>query len=382
MTVTEREIAATALAPPGSRAYDAPEVSIVVPTLNEALNIEPIYHAVARALDGHAWELIFVDDDSRDGTVEAARRIAAHDRRVRCIRRIGRRGLSGAVTEGILASSAFAVAVMDADMQHDESLLPKMLAKLKDGADLAVGSRNTDGGSAGEGLSRARKAGSDVATWAAQKLLGVTLSDPMSGFFMIRREEADRIAPKLSTQGFKILLDIIASSPKPLRIVEIPFEFRKRLHGESKLDSRVVAEYAGLLVAKSSGDLVSARFLSFAMVGASGLLVHMAALAGALDLLRLPFDGAQLAAAVTAMTWNFVLNNWLTYADRRLTGWRFVTGLMSFYLVCSIGAVANVGVASWVYGNQPTWWLAGIAGAIMGAVFNYSASAAFTWRKR
>lgn len=359
-----------------------PEVSIVVPTLNEAENIEPVYRAVAAALEGHAWELIFVDDDSADRTVEVARQLGLRDPRVRCIRRIGRRGLSGAAAEGILSSSAFAVAVMDADLQHDETLLPQMLAALHGGADLVVGTRHAEGGSAAEGFSRRRKAASDLAATVARLLLGVPLSDPMSGYFMIRRAEADRIAPKLSTQGFKILLDLIASSDRPLEIVELPYQFRKRQFGVSKLDARVISEYAGLLVAKLSGDLVSTRFVSFALVGASGLFVHMAALAGALDGLRLSFDWSQLFAAVVAMTWNFFLNNWLTYRDRRLAGWEVLKGLLSFYAVCSIGAVANVGVASWVYGNATTWWLAGLAGALMGAVFNYSASAAFTWRTR
>ncbi|MDX2307045.1 MAG: glycosyltransferase family 2 protein [Hyphomicrobium sp.] len=384
MTSLDRDIAAVSSHGPsaGLASGSAPDVSVVVPTLNEAGNIVPVTEAVRKALAGYNWEIIFVDDDSKDGTADAARRVGAADPRVRCIRRIGRRGLSGAAIEGILASSAFAVAVMDADMQHDETLLPDMLEQIRAGADLVVGTRNAEGGSAGDGLSQNRKAASDLATWAAQRLLGVSLSDPMSGFFMIRRETADRVAPKLSTQGFKILLDLIASSDEPLKIVERPYQFRKRLHGASKLDSRVVAEYAGLLISKASGDLVSARFLSFAMVGASGLFVHMAALAGALDVLKLGFDFAQLFAAVVAMTWNFILNNWLTYRDRRLKGLDFVTGLLSFYAVCSVGAVANVGVASWVYGQDATWWLAGIAGALMGAVFNYSASAAFTWRAK
>ncbi len=358
-----------------------PELTIVVPTLNEAPNIEPLYRALSAALEGVDWEVIFVDDNSGDSTVVEVRRLAAMDRRVRCLRRLGRRGLSGAVVEGMLSSSAFAVAVIDADMQHDETLLPRMLESLRTGHDLVVGSRHVAGGQSASGFSALRGQGSVVANRLARAVLGVEISDPMSGFFMVRRSVAENVAPRLSSQGFKVLLDLIASSQHPLRIAEMPYVFRRRLHGTSKLDAAVVGDFLGLLVAKASGDLISIRFLMFALVGATGLIVHLLALKAGLDVFALRFDAAQLSAALLAMCWNFGLNNALTYRDRRLKGWDAVRGLISFCAVCTIGAIANVGVASWVYGNEPVWWLAGAAGALMGAVFNYSASAAFTWRR-
>jgi dolichol-phosphate mannosyltransferase len=335
---------------------------------------------LSRALDGIAWEVIFVDDDSPDGTADAVRQIARTDPRVRCIRRIGRRGLAGACIEGMLASSANAVAVMDGDLQHDETLLPAMLTKLSSGdVDLVIGSRFVDGGSADQGFSRTRQRGSAAATVLAQKLFGVTLSDPMSGFFMMDRRAFEAVAPKLSTRGFKILLDILASSRGSLRVAELPFVFGARQHGESKLDNMVVLEYLGLILAKLSGDRISIRFVLFALVGATGLVVHLFALNRALAF-GLNFDMAQMAAAVTAMTWNFFLNNQLTYRDKRLKGAALLMGLVTFYLVCSVGMIANVGVANWVYGAQPLWWFAGTAGAIMGVVFNYAASSVLTWR--
>ncbi|CUA94656.1 glycosyltransferase [Pannonibacter indicus] len=360
----------------------APELTVVLPTYNERGNVPLVISALRKALEGVAWEVIFVDDNSPDGTAAAARAIAAKDPRIRVIRRVGRRGLSGACVEGMLASSAPFVAVMDADMQHDETLLPRMLAALRSGeVDLAVASRKVEGGDIGEGLSAIRKAGSNFANALARKLLKVTLSDPMSGFFMLRREVVDELAPRLSAQGFKILLDIVASGEGRLRIRELPFVFRERQEGESKLDTLVTLDYLGLLVSKYLGDMVSVRFLMFSLVGASGVLVHLVALRASLQALELDFNQAQMVATFVAMTTNFFLNNQLTYRDRRLTGFAILRGLVTFYAVCSVGVLANVGVANLIYENEPVWWIAGAAGAVMGAVWNYAASSVLTWRK-
>ncbi|MEM9634562.1 MAG: glycosyltransferase family 2 protein [Pseudomonadota bacterium] len=357
------------------------ELSVILPSFNEASNIPILVGLLDEALKGIDWEAIVVDDNSPDGTTEVARKIAQHDPRIRVIRRIGRRGLSGACIEGILASSAPYVAVMDADLQHDETLLPKMLAELKaDDTDLVVASRKVDGGTVGEGLSSIRAWGSNVANGLAQKLLNVTLKDPMSGFFMVRREKAEALAPKLSPQGFKILLDLVSSANGSLKIKELPFTFRERQHGESKLDTLVTLDYFGLLLAKYFGDVVSVRFLMFGLVGASGLVVHLAALRIFL-LGDMEFNLAQTGASFVAMTSNFFLNNQLTYRDRRLRGTQALVGLLTFYAVCSVGVLANVGVANLMYADPAYWWLAGTAGAIMGAVWNYAASSALTWRR-
>ncbi|MTI00640.1 glycosyltransferase family 2 protein [Roseibium sp. RKSG952] len=364
------------------QALEPAEVTVVLPTFNEAENIPVVIDLIDRALTGVAWEVIVVDDNSPDGTTETARRIAAEDRRVRVIRRVGRRGLSGACIEGMLASSAPFVAVMDADLQHDETLLPKMLAAIREGdTDLVVASRKTEAGKVGEGLSAVRAWGSNIANGLAQKLLHVTLSDPMSGFFMIRRERVEEVAPKLSIQGFKILLDIVSTSKGTLKTKELPFTFRERQHGESKLDTLVTLDYFGLLLSRYFGNIISTRFLMFGLVGASGLVVHLVALRLLLVFGGLSFDLAQTAASFIAMTSNFFLNNQLTYRDRRLHGFRAIIGLLSFYAVCSVGVLANVGVANLIYLDPSYWLVAGAAGAIMGAVWNYAASSALTWRK-
>ena len=361
----------------------APELSVVVPTFKERDNVPLLVEKLARTLAGVDWEVIFVDDNSPDGTAAAARAIGATDGRVRCIRRIGRRGLAGACIEGMLASQARYVAVMDADLQHDERLLTGMLEKLRAGdADLAVASRYVDGGSAAGLSSAGREHASRLSTTLAQRLLGVTLSDPMSGFFMIARERFEELAPRLTTQGFKILLDIAATARGTLRIAELPFVFAERQHGESKLDTRVVLEFVALIVAKLTNDAVSFRFLLFCLVGLTGIAIHMATLQFALGVMALGFGAAQTVATVAAITWNFVLNNMLTYRDQRLAGVQFVTGLIRFQVICAVGAISNVGIASVIYERDPNWWVAGLGGALMGAVWNYVVSAAFVWRQR
>jgi len=365
--------------------HQPPELSIIVPTFNEAANVHLVIDALERSLPGISWEVIFVDDDSPDGTADRVRGIANRDARVRCVRRLARRGLAGASIEGMLSSSAPIVVIMDGDLQHDESLLPEMLHRILSGDDLVIASRFCDApgaaGGAADGLSNTRLAGSRLATRLAQTLLNIDVSDPMSGFFAMRRHTFEALAPRLSTQGFKILMDILASTPNPLRTSEIPFGFRPRQHGVSKLDNLVAVEYFGLLLSKSTGDVLSLRFLLFALIGGAGVIVHLMTLKAALAC-DFTFWLAQMTAAYVAMTGNFFLNNALTYRDRRLKGWRLIFGLASFYLVCSIGVVANVGIGQLLHDQASKWWLAGLAGACMGAVFNYVITSAFTWRVR
>jgi dolichol-phosphate mannosyltransferase len=364
------------------QAATAPQLSVVVPTFNERDNVTALYGKLETALAGIAWEVIFVDDNSPDTTWEVVRELARRDNRVRCIRRIGRRGLSGACIEGILASSAPCAAVMDADLQHDETQLPKMLALLQSGQiDLVIGSRYIEGGSAAS-FNKQRAGASALATEVAKRVLRVQIADPMSGFFMIRRDRFEQLAPQLSTQGFKILLDVVATARGELRIQEIPYAFGSRLHGESKLDSMVALDFLGLVLAKLTNDIVSLRFLLFAMVGGLGVFVHFATLYIVLQGFDEPFAVAQGCGAVLAMTSNFILNNFLTYRDQRLKGFAILRGLLLFYLVCGVGLAANVGVAFSVYAQEPIWWLAGAAGALMGVVWNYAMSGLFVWRKK
>jgi dolichol-phosphate mannosyltransferase len=354
----------------------------VVPTFKERGNVAELVRRLDLALSGLAWEAIFVDDNSPDGTAAAVKDIARHDPRVRCLRRVGRRGLAGACIEGMLSSAAPYVAVMDADLQHDETVLPAMLAKLTDGqADLVAATRYVEGGSAAS-FSEKRGAISALATKLTHRLVGTPLSDPMSGFFMMRRDRFDEIAPRLSPVGFKILLDIAATAGAKLRIAEQPYSFGERFDGESKFNIQVGVEFLGLLLAKMTGDLVDPRFIFFAIVGTIGLFVHLVALFLMLWLAPEPFRVAQIVATFVAMTSNFLLNNELTYRDRRLKGFAMGKGFVLFCLIGSVGVLANVDLASWLYVERPIWWAAGAAGAVMSALWNYAMSTLFVWRAR
>lgn len=360
---------------------DPLEVAIVIPTFNEAANVPRLIEKLDTALVGRAWEAIFVDDDSPDGTANAARQIAQSDRRVRVIQRIGRRGLSSACIEGMCATAAPLVAVIDGDLQHDEALLPQMLDALQhdEALDLVIGSRFIDGGGTGD-WDRDRVAKSAFATRLSRQVLKADLSDPMSGFFMIRTGLVRDLAPNLAAIGFKILLDIMTGSPQALRFAELPYTFRSRELGDSKLDHVVAMEFLIALYDRMFGRIVPVRFAMFSVIGSLGVLVHMSLLAVALAI-GATFLFGQILAATGAMTVNFFLNNALTYRDRRLRGFRaLLDGWVTFCVVCSVGLVANIGVAAFVYdARSGTWAASALMGVLVGAVWNYVLSSRFTW---
>jgi dolichol-phosphate mannosyltransferase len=360
----------------------APKLSIIIPTLNERANVEPLVALLRSTLQGIAWEAIFVDDDSRDGTSDHVRTLARSNPRIRCLQRVGRRGLTTAWIESVLASASPYVAVMDADLQHDERLLPNMYKALEGGnIDLVVGSRYISGGGTDNWqLGRARL--SRFGTRLARLVCKADVADPLSGFFMCRREVFEQALRRMSGQGFKVLLDLLASSPEPVRVCEIPYTFRQRQHGESKLDSMIAWEFGMLLADKLIGHLVPVRFALFAAIGAFGLVVHLATLWMSLSLFGLEFAVAQSMATAVAMTSNFFLNNQFTYRDQRLSGLPLLRGLAVFYLICGVGAIANVGVAFYAFTSSHAWWLAGVAGAVVGSVWNFAMSSVFTWRRR
>jgi dolichol-phosphate mannosyltransferase len=357
---------------------------VVIPCYNEAANVAPMVARLEVALAGIAWEAIFVDDDSPDGTAARAKAIAARDPRIRCIRRIGRRGLASACVEGILSTAAPYVAVIDGDLQHDETILPRMLATLEaDQAEVVIGSRNVDGGTKGEGLSPIRRLVSDGGAALANAALPVKVADPMSGFFAMPRALFEELAPRLTATGFKILLDVLLSAGRPLRVAEIPYTFRAREAGESKLDAAVLLEFGGLLADKALGGIVPLRFMAFALVGGIGVLVHLAVLGLLYGVGPLGFWAAQWCATIVAMTANFLLNNRITYRDRRLRGTALLRGLLLFYIVCGIGAAANVGIAGLLLRDGlMNWGLAGGVGALLTVVWNYAVSSTLVWRPR
>jgi len=361
------------------------DLAIILPTLNESGNLAPLVDRIDGALGQIGWEVLIIDDDSRDGTADEARALAVTDSRVRVIQRIGRRGLASAAIEGFCATAAPYVAVMDADHQHDPALLPRMLEALESsGADICVASRFADGASTADWADPDRERLSGFANGIARRITGVDLTDPMSGYFMLPTGTARALVPRLSGIGFKILLDLLATAPKtigmPMRVREFPLDFAARREGTSKLDRAVLFDFLAGLYDKTLGRVIPTRFALFGTVGALGVIVHYAVLAALLSAVPRPFWQAQLAAVLTAMSFNFWLNNWLTYRDMRLVGWgATLRGWAGFCVTCAVGGFANVAVATLLEGRGVHWALAAFCGILIGSVWNYALSSRFVW---
>jgi len=363
-------------------ALSAPlELTVVVPTFNERQNVILLLDRLERTLLPIEWEVIFVDDHSPDGTSNTVREIARTNRRVRLIERVGRRGLASACIEGMMASAAPYIAVLDADLQHDETILPQMLDTVESaGLDVVVASRRADGGSMGE-FSRERVRLSHLGSQVGKLICRCDVTDPMSGFFIVDAAFFRTVVPQLTGSGFKILLDILASSRTVPRVAEVPYRFGNRQFGESKLDVNVGLEYLFLITDKLIGKWLPTRFVLFLLVGATGVLVHLAFLAVLyLNHIR-DFAQSQAIATVITMTFNFLLNNVVTFRDRRLRGLRFATGLLTFYAACSLGAVINVTFAAMLMRQGVEWYFAGAAGTAISSVWNYGVNTVLTWRK-
>lgn len=372
---------ATAEEGAGKRPETPIELAVIIPTYNERGNVQPMLSALAKALTDIEWEVIFVDDHSADGTADEVREMAQTDRRVRVLERIGRRGLSSACIEGMLATAAPYVAVLDADLQHDERLLPRMLERIKvEKLDIVVASRALPGGSTGE-LPKHRIRLSSIGHRISRLVCRYEVTDAMSGFFLVDASFFRRVAPRLSGRGFKILVDLLATSREPIRIGEEPYGFRKRHWGESKLDTRVEAEYLYLLLDKSLGRVLPTRFVIFSLVGSVGLIFHLAILTLLYRRTKIGFVEAQAAATFFPMTLNFLLNNVLTFRDKRLRGWHIIIGLLTFYLACAVGALINVRVADSLFQSHVAWWFAAICGVAVSSVWNYGVNTVITWRR-
>ena len=356
-------------------------VSIIIPSLNERENIPIVVERLEALLTGRKWEAVFVDDDSRDGSLEVLMSLARTKPHVRFIRRIGRRGLSSACLEGMASSVADIFAVMDCDLQHDEAILSKMVAAFEEdpSLELAVGTRYAgEGGGVGE-WSKVRIFISRLATSLGSLARKTELSDPMSGFFAIRREVFEETVRQMTGKGFKILLDMVLSVGRPLKTQEFSYEFRTRQHGESKLDIVVGFEYLYLLADKIFGRFVPVSFVVYVLAGLSGLFLHLAALGILFRYVGIAFVTAQLTATLVAMVSNFLVNNSVTFRQQRLKGAMLLPGLLAYIAICGLGAIVNVQASEYLFENRIPWWFAGAAGALVGAVWNYAVSTQIVW---
>ncbi len=355
-------------------------VSVIVPTLRESQNIPILFERLQAVLAGFEWEVIFVDDDSDDGSADVLVELARSDPRVRFLRRIDRRGLSSACLEGMASSAADCFAVMDADLQHDERILPQMISALANdpNLELAVGTRYAASGGVGN-WSKGRQLISRLATAVEKTVLRTSLSDPLSGFFVVRRSLFEETARRMTGKGFKILLDFVLSAARPIHTKEFPYEFKARQHGQSKLDVVVGLEYLYLLLDKTLGRLVPVRFVLYVLAGLSGLVLHLVLLGSLYRILAVPFLLAQTLATLVAMISNFLVNNSVTFRSSRLSGPRLAIGLTAYIAVCAVGAIVNIQTADYLFESRIPWWLAGVTGALIGAVWNYAVSAHIVW---
>ncbi len=356
------------------------ELTIVVPTLNEVDNVDPLISRLDSVLKGIDWEVIFVDDDSADDTAGHVRAISQTRPQVRVLERIGRSGLASACIEGMLAASAPYLAVMDADLQHDESILPQMFEALRtQPLDIVVGSRHVGEGSMGP-MSRRRKWLSRLGARISSVVCRCELGDPMSGYFVLTRSFLNLVVRRLSGVGFKILVDILASSPRPVRLKEVAYQFRPRVHGESKLDINTGVEYFLLVADKILGDIAPARYVAFVVVGSVGTLLQLALVRLAYRNFGLPFVEAQATAAFLGIVFKFLINNVTTYRDIRLRGWKLLTGFITYGFACAFGLVANVSIAEVLTEKGLPWYVGAAFGLVVGSVWDYGVGTVLTWR--
>ena len=359
-------------------------LTVIVPTFNEVDNISKFISSIQEILKKTNFQILFVDDNSTDGTIEEIKKFRDLLPNVDLILRIGRRGLSGACIEGIQNSDSTYVAIMDCDLQHDEKLLIKMINEFSENEnlDLVIGSRHVENGDSKKGFSYVRDLGSRYAIGLTQRLLKLKINDPMSGFFMAKKTSIDPLLKKLQPNGFKILTDILASSKRSLLTKELGYEFKKRSAGYSKMNFSVVLELIGLFVSHLSFGLISMRFVLFGFVGFSGIFVQLTATYFFLKIVSLSFYYSQLFSIIITMTSNYYLNNLITFKEHSLVGKRFFQGLISFYFICSIGALANIAIAEKLYNGFGIWYFASFSGALVGAFWNFIFSSIFTWKTR
>jgi dolichol-phosphate mannosyltransferase len=375
------------LAVPGEIPSGRVRLSVILPTYNEAQNLPILVPRLAELLRDVRHEIIVVDDDSPDGTWRVAEELGDRFDEVRVVRRIGRRGLASAVIEGFLAAKGAVLVAADADGQHDLRLVTDLLAAVDGGAGLALASRYVPGGSVGAWDER-RHALSRFATRLAQRLCRVPVADPMSGFFAVSRPTFRAALPQLNPVGFKILLDLLVHLPPGTTVREIPLRFGSRVHGESKLSRLVQLEFLEYVYDVTLGRRIPLTLVKYCVVGGLGVIVNAAAFLVASALLGpvaqttlRGFSIAVLVATETAIVFNFALNNAWTFSLARLSGRRLFAGFLRYNAACALGALANFAVSGFLFSRGWLGIVAALAGALVGAIWNYAMSRLVTWKQ-
>ncbi|MDH5719958.1 MAG: glycosyltransferase [Spirochaetia bacterium] len=359
-----------------------PDISIILPTYNEKENIKAIIEEISKNVKKIKHEIIVVDDNSPDKTYEAARKIALKNKNVKVIRRVHDKGLSSAVVDGFTAAQGKYLMVMDADLQHDASALPKFLEAFKKNKKLVIGTRKSKGGSI-ENWSAIRKFISWCSSLLAKIVLPYSVSDPMSGYFGVEKSFFEQNVDSINPRGFKILLEFIIKCKKK-DIEEIGFTFRPRIYGQSKLSGKVMLDYLIGLYDLRFGKYISLQFIKYGLVGFSGVLVNELGLWTGKTLINWNNEKALLLGIELSILSNFFLNNYWTFNEYRLKGLSgFFRGLLSFHSICIAGAVINYAIALFLHEKANiNIYAANLAGIVMATAWNYLINIQITWKTK
>ena len=341
-----------------------PTVSVVIPTYNERENIVTLVGRLGEVLVDFDYEIIVVDDDSPDGTSQAVGTLAENDHRLRLVRRVGRRGLSSAVIDGMTVAQGQVLVVMDADLQHDEAVVPDLIsAVVDDGFDVCLGSREAPGGGYGR-FGPVRRSVSWTGAQAAHQLLGLKVSDPMSGFFAVSQARFNTVRPTINPRGFKIMLEVLARGPQPT-IAEVGYEFRSRTWGETKLSPLVIITYllalAELSLARTRATATTS-FLLYAALALVALSIRTILIDAAVGI------GLGSLGAVAAVEATILAEGWghnrLSFAARHRRSRGRRRPFLVFHLVAAAGAAALSGLGH-ILG---TMWVPSSVGTALAAI--------------
>jgi len=352
-----------------------PLLTIVIPTYNERENLPVLLERLEKSLRGIPFEAIVVDDNSPDGTWRLAEELARERYPwLRVVRRVNERGLGSAIIRGLREARGRYVAVIDADLQHPPELLPTMLkTALETGADVVIASRYVRGGGV-EGWSRYRLLVSKAAGLVARLLLPEVrrIRDPMSGYWLVRRDIIEGV--ELEPRSWKILLEILVKA-RPRKVVEVPYVFRERLRGESKLRLRHMVEYLLHVL-----HLSNYRVLKFAGVGATGTIVNLAVLKALVEGLHVPLYIAYLASFEASLTWNYTLHDRITFKGRRPRGFANAVRYWARYHKAALGGLATYYTLSMLLSAAGVYYLlAALIGIVAGFAVNYLVSEHHVW---
>jgi dolichol-phosphate mannosyltransferase len=354
-------------------------LSLVIPTYREHDNITSLVEQVHSALSGIDYEILFVDDNSRDCSAELVQTLS-HQYPVRMLVRTDKRGLASAVVDGIGYAGSDIVCVMDADLQHPPEMVPALFEAIRGGADIAIASRYVPGGGC-EGWGLLRKVISRGAIFIAHLLLPTirTVKDPMSGFFMLRREVV--AGRYLKPTGYKILLELLIEG-RYEKAVEVPFSFRLRHKGASKLNARQQVEYLKHVFSLMQRKGEFARFIKFCLVGASGVGVNMGLLWVLTEFAGLYYLVSAAISIETSIITNFLLNDYFTFHDRRLYGTsQFLWRLLKFNAVSLAGLGLNMGVLWLLTSVAGIYYLvSNLCGIAVATMWNYLVNHFWTWK--